>query len=141
MNRIFGLAMMAVFVLGCNFSSSNNANNSNNSNNASSAGAKSKGDFSTPKAAVETFIKAGTARDVELLNQCFDAGSPGEFRRFRDKTATAKDLDEMAEFTQGAQVGEATESGDEAVVSVKFKQRDEKIKMKRSDGNWRILDF
>lgn len=145
MRSILALGLLASMAVGCSFSTNNNNNNSNsnsnNSNNSNSSNAGATGDFSTPKAAVQTFIKASTSRDKELLSQCFDAGSPGEFRRYREKTASAKDLDELAEFASGAEVDEATESGDSAMVKVKFKSRDEEIKMKRSDGKWRILDF
>jgi hypothetical protein len=141
MRTVLALICLGFMVLGCNFGNSNNNNNSNNANNDNSSASNSSGDFSTPKAAVQTFIKAGSNRDKELLSQCFDSGGPGEFRRYREKTASQKDLDGLAEFVQGAEVGEASESGDSAMVKVKFKQRDEEIKMKRTDGKWRILDF
>jgi hypothetical protein len=75
------------------------------------------------------------------FSQCFDAESPGEFRKYREKTASQKDLDGLAEFVSGAQVTDVKESGDRALVSVKFKARNEEITMKKSAGSWKILDF
>jgi len=137
--------LMLVLMVGCSLSGSNNHNTSNgsaNSNSSDKSGAgKSKGDFSSPKAAVYTFIAAGANRDAEMLSQCFDSESPGEFRKFREKTASQKDLDGLAEFVSGAQITDVKESGDRAVVSVKFKARDEEISLKKSAGGWKILDF
>lgn len=100
-----------------------------------------KGDFSTPRAAVETFIAAGTNRDADLVSQCFDAESPVEFRKLREKTASQKEMDELADFVRGAQIKDVKETGDRAVVSVIFKQRNEEISMKKSASGWKILDF
>lgn len=140
-------SLALLLLTGCN-SSSNNSNASNstsNSNNATSSNtsvaAKAKGDFSTPKAAVETFIAAATSRDADLLSQCFDASGPNEFRKLREKTASQKDLDGLATFAQGAQVLDTKEKGDLARVSVKFKERDEEITMKKSADGWKIVDF
>lgn len=133
----FGL--LVLMLLACNYSNTGNTNNSNNSNNNKSE--KAKGDFSTPRATVETFIMAGTNRDADLLSRCFDASSPGEFRKYRDKTASQKEMDEMAEFVQHAQVTDSKESGDNAIVSVKFKKRNEEITMKKSADGWKIVDF
>lgn len=133
----FGLLVLTL--LACNYSNTGNTNNSNNSNNNKSE--KAKGDFSTPKAAVETFIMAGTKRDADLLSRCFDASSAGEFRKYRDKTASQKEMDEMAEFVQDAQVTDSKETGDNAIVSVKFKKRNEEITMKKSADGWKIVDF
>jgi hypothetical protein len=134
-----------LLMTGCSLSGSNNNNTSNGSANSNisdkSGSGKSKGDFSSPKAAVYTFIAAGTNRDAEMLSQCFDAESPGEFRKLREKTASQKDLDGLAEFVNGAQITEAKESGDRAVVGVKFKARNEEISMKKSAAGWKILDF
>lgn len=146
MRSISVIALLGLMVLGCNFSTGNNNNNGNGNNgndsSKNSGGSSSaKGDFSTPKAALETFFRAGANRDAELLSQCFDPSGPGEFRAYREKTATAKQMDQMAEFVQGAEFLSAEERGDEALAQVKFKERDEKIKMKRTDGRWRIVDF
>lgn len=134
--------LLVLMLLACNYSNTSNTNNSNNSNNSNkNESEKAKGDFSTPKAAVETFIKAGTNRDADLLSRCFDASSPGEFRKYRDKTASQKEMDEMAEFVQDAQVTDVNETGDNAKVSVKFKKRNEEITMKKSADGWKIVDF
>lgn len=138
-------SFVCLLLIGCNSKLSNTSNTSNsssstpNSNNASRPGAN--GDFSTPKAAVETFISAGSNRDAALLSQCFHPDSPGEFRKLREKTSSARDLDELAGFVEGATVGDVDEKGDKAVVKVAFKKRNEEISMKKSEGDWKILDF
>lgn len=146
MRTVLAIALLGLMVLGCSFSTGNNINNSGNINGNDNAknnggGSSAKGDFSTPKAALETFFRAGASKDAELLSQCFDPSSPGEFRAYREKTATAKQMDQMAEFVQGAEFLSAEERDDLALAQVKFKERDEKIKMKRTDGKWRIVDF
>ena len=144
MRNIFVCCLMLLFLTSCSLSGSNNANNSSRNSNegpATSGGANAKSDFSSPRAAVETFIAAGTNKDADLLSQCFDAESPGEFRKLREKTASQKDLDSLAEFVRGAQITDVKENGYSAMVSVKFKQRDEQIKMKKSDAGWKIVDF
>jgi hypothetical protein len=72
---------LTLLLTGCSLSSSNNNNASNggtNSNSGSdkSAASKSKGDFSSPKAAVYTFIAAGTNRDAELLQSVLRRRKP-----------------------------------------------------------------
>ena len=149
-----GLALL--LLTGCSSGNSNGSNSTGNSanttgstnttssttgSNTTSSTTKAKGDFSTPKAAVETFIAAGTARDADLISRCFDAGSPGEFRKLREKTASPKELDELAEFVKGGQVLGSKETGDTALVSVKFSKRDEEIEMKKSADGWKIVDF
>lgn len=135
-------------LLACNYSNTNNTNTPKNSNTTSNTNnankpdsTTTKADFSTPKTAVETFINAASNRDANLLSRCFDAESAGEFRKFREKTASQKDLDELAEFAQGAKVTDVEESGDAAEVNVKFKARDEQITMRRGADGWKIVDF
>lgn len=150
-----GLALL--LLTGCSSGNSNDSNSTGNSTNVKSSNTgstatstpgsntsgatKAKGDFSTPKAAVETFIAASASRDADLISQCFAAESPGEFRKLREKTASPKELDELAEFTQGAQVGDAQEKGDSALVKVKFNKRDEEISMTKTSDGWKIVDF
>jgi len=146
-----GLALLLLTGCGGGNSNSNNSNASNsknssnttNSSNASggSGAAKTKGDFSTPRAAVETFIAASSARDADLISRCFAAESAGEFRKLREKTASPKELAELAEFVEGAQVGDAKEKGESALVSVKFNKRDEEIAMTKTADGWKIVDF
>lgn len=103
---------------------------------------ETKGDFSAPKYAVMTFFAAAEHRDIDLLSQCFDAGSPNEFRKLRERTASKKELEDLAMFVEGAQILDVQEYDvDKAEVSVKFKDRDEKIVLRKSNGIWRILDF
>ena len=139
------VCLMLLLMIGCSPGSSNNISTTNRvtdpNNNANPGAGKAKGDFSSPRAAVYTFIAAGTNRDAEVLSQCFDAESPGEFRKLREKTASQKELDDLAEFVKGAQITDVKESGDRAVVSVTFKARNEEISMKKSAAGWKILDF
>lgn len=122
-------------------STSTKSSNTSVSSNTSGA-ARAKGDFSTPKAAVETFIAASMSRDADLISQCFAAESPAEFRKLREKAATPKELDELAEFVEGAQVGDVKFRGEDlARVSVKFNKRDEEITMTKTDDGWKIVDF
>ena len=142
-----GLALL--LLTGCGSDNSNNSSPARNTNNSNpgttgsntSGAAKTKGDFSTPKAAVETFIAAGQSRDADLISRCFDANSPGEFRKLREKTATPKELDELATFVRGARVIDAAEKGDSARVKVKFNERDEEMTMNKSADGWKIVDF
>ncbi|GEM_PF-2758797 len=139
---LLSCGFILLIALGCYNSNTNNTSNSNNKNGSDKPDIpKSKGDFSTPKAAVETFIAAAENKDLDLLSKCFDVESPGEFRRYREKTATQKDLDSLANFAQGATVKDVEERGNSAMVRVKFKQRDEEIEMKKSSDGWKILDF
>ena len=138
------VCLILLSMLGCSLRNSNNINTSNRNNSQSSGtsgGGNAKSDFSSPRAAVETFIAAGANRDADLLSQCFDADSPGEFRKLREKTASQKDLDELADFVKGAQITDVKELGDKAIVSVAFKARHEQINMKKSASGWKILDF
>lgn len=125
-----------------NTNNTNTARNANNSNDANKPdAAKTKADFSTPKAAIDTFISAAANRDAELLSKCFDADSPKEFLKFRDKTASQKDLDELAQFVQGAKITGLEEAGNAAEVSVQFNERNEQIAMKKTAEGWKIVDF
>lgn len=140
-------SLASLLLIGCNLPGSNNttnssANSSNKDGNPSFANrAKPGGDFSTPKAAVQTFITAGTNRDKELLSQCFHPDSAGEFRKLREKTSTPEELADLANFVGGGVVGDAEERGDRALVKVAFKKRNEEISMKKLEGDWKIVDF
>jgi hypothetical protein len=140
-----GLSLL--LLIGCSSRGTSDLGNSGTNisksegNTAYAKRAKPRGDFSTPKSAVETFITAGLNKDADLLSQCFHPDSPGEFRKLREKTSSAKDLDELATFVRGAEIVDVKEKGDSAVVSVVFKSRNEEIRMKKSEGDWKILDF
>lgn len=151
LRSIAACGLIALLLTGCSSQLSSNSRSADNSRNADNSNsdsgpayanrAKPRGDFSTPKAAVETFIRAGTNRDADLLSQCFHPKSPGEFRKFREKTSSAKELDDLSTFVRGAEVIDVKENGDSAVASVAFKERNEKISMKKSAGDWKVLDF
>jgi hypothetical protein len=106
----------------------------------SQAAAKVKEDFSTPRAAVETFFAAAAARDADVLSRCFGDG-PKEFEPLRKRQLGKADLDHMAaEFGVGKVV--SVEQGENAAfVMVKLRSRDEKIEMTRIGNAWKISDF
>ena len=99
-------------------------------------------DFSTPKSAVETFILASTQMDKNVLSECFSDHSPGEWDEIRNKTVSKKDLKELKEFVQGAEITNIEMEGEnQAIVFVKFTTRDEKIHTVKENGRWFISDF
>jgi hypothetical protein len=106
-------------------------------------GRQAKGDFSTPKAAVETFIAAAAARDADLLSQSVADNASGEFAKLRDKTAGQEDLDGLAQLLQGGEITDVKvdEPNSAAVVAVKLKSRYERIKLTRAVAGWKIVDF
>jgi hypothetical protein len=103
----------------------------------------SDGDFSTPQAAVQTFIAASAARDLDLLSRCFAEGAPREFDGLRKKTATPEELDQLVEFMQGARITDVriNDSAGTAVVDVKLTSRDEHMSMRKIDTGWKLVDF
>jgi len=105
--------------------------------------AKVRAIFTTPEAAIETFLAAAATRDLERLSQCFADNAPREWDRLRNKTAGKQELDQLAEFVQGALVGDAKLSPDgiTATVPVRFRARNEIIKMINTVNGWRIVDF
>jgi hypothetical protein len=104
---------------------------------------KAREDFSTPKAAIETFIAAAVARDLDMLSQCFADNAPGEFDGLRKKTAGKKELDQLAESFQGATVANVVIelNGTTANVEVRRRIRDERIQLIKTVKGWRIVDF
>jgi hypothetical protein len=103
---------------------------------------KLKADFSTPRAAIETFFAAAAARDLDMLSQCFADNAPGEFDGLRKKTAGKNDLDQFAEFVQGAIITNVVmENGTTATVAVRFRSRDERIQLTKTVNGWRVVDF
>jgi hypothetical protein len=104
---------------------------------------KLKADFSTPKAAIETFFAAAAARDLDMLSLCFANTAPAEFDGLRKKTASKTELDQLAEFVLGATVANVDMSPNEttATVAVRFRSRDERIQLTKTAKGWRIVDF
>lgn len=113
---------------------------------------QNKEDFSSPDGVVQTFIDAGMNKDQEILSKCFSENSPGEWDKFRNKSLSGQELEELKEFVDGAKIT-GLEKGkirlgrrrgsrkNQAVVLVKFKSRDEKIRVVRKDHRWYIVDF
>jgi hypothetical protein len=104
------------------------------------AAAKVKEDFSTPRAAVETFFAAAAARDVDVVSRCFVEGRK-EFEPLRNKQIPERELEAFSqEFGVGKVVG--VEQGEQAAyVMVKLKSRDETIEMRKVGNAWKIYDF
>lgn len=111
-------------------------------------------DFTTPDGVVKTFIKAGTEKDKDLLSECFIEDSYREWKKIKDKSITDQELDDLKDFVEGAKVTgvkldktrrfrrrRGAKRGANAVVSVKFKSRDEEIHVQEVDHRWYIVDF
>ena len=76
-------------------------------------------DFCRPEAAVQTFISACAEMDTALLARCFSADAAGEFQPIVEGTASDKDLAELKEMFDGAEVVEATIGADEETATVR----------------------
>ena len=98
-------------------------------------------DFSTPRAAVQTLITAATTKNVDLLSQCFAETASEEFKPFRTKSASADDLNEIAELFKGATVAAEETQGGSATVNVKLQTREEEIELSKSAEGWKVVDF
>ncbi|WP_295436985.1 hypothetical protein [uncultured Thiodictyon sp.] len=100
------------------------------------------GNFSTPRAAVQTLIAAATARNGELLSHCFADSAAEEFTSLRSQTASQKDLDDLATLFQGATVTDEQIKDDRhATVSVKLSARSEEIALTKTADGWQVVDF
>lgn len=99
-------------------------------------------DFSTPRSAVQTLITAAAARDMELLSRCFADSAAEEFTPLRTRSASAKDLDDLAGLFQDAAITAERIEGDRtATVTVKLKTRNEEIDLVRTGAAWQVADF
>ena len=105
------------------------------------ATAKFKEDFSTPRAAVETFFAAAAARDADVLSRCFSEDSPREFESARKKQIPSEGLDHLAKEFGVGKVVDVKQNETKAVVEVKLNSRDETIHMVMTVGGWKIRDF
>jgi hypothetical protein len=103
-------------------------------------------DFCRPEAAVQTFISACAKKDTELLARCFSADSEGEFQPIVEGTASDKDLDELQEMFDGAEVAEASIGADEETATVRVNltlesRPHEDIKLVKEGEEWKIQGF
>ncbi len=99
-------------------------------------------DFASPRAAVQTLIAAAAARDAQLLSQCFAETAAKEFAPLRTRTASAKELDDLAALFEGAAVTEdRVKANRTATVAVKLRSRNEEIELVRDGERWRVVDF
>ena len=136
---ILALMILAVMLAGCTTKAGTGAPTAQPGGN----GQPAKGDFSTPRAAVETFIAAAAARDADVLSQSIADSAAGEFARLREKTAGKEDLDGIAQLLQGGGVTDVKidEPNGTAVVAVKLRSRDERIQLTKAGSGWKIVDF
>lgn len=127
-----------------NFSGMSASSNANAANYNSPVVAKTRADFSTPRAAVETFIAASANRDVDLLSRCFDVNSAEEFSIFREKTVSREMLNDMATPARASEIlsiSPERDRDDVVTVNVKFGERNLRMVVRKSDAGWKIVDF
>lgn len=99
-------------------------------------------DFSSPRAAVQTLIAAAAARDAQLLSQCFAETAAKEFAPLRARTASVRELDDLAALFEGATVTEERAKVNRtATVAVKLRSRNEEIELVRDGDRWQVVDF
>jgi hypothetical protein len=103
-------------------------------------------DFSRPESAVATFIDACTAKDAELIAQCFSTHADGEFAALARGEAGEEDLEELKRMFEGASIVDTTMAQDEssAVVRVKLQwegRNHEDLVLADEGGAWKIRSF
>jgi tetratricopeptide (TPR) repeat protein len=62
------------------------------------------GDFSTPEATINTFIRSATTGNAEVLSRCFHERAAGEFDDFRNNTLNQKQLTGIASMLKNAKI-------------------------------------
>ncbi len=102
-------------------------------------------DFSTPEGTVKAFFKGCADRDLEAISRCFSKDAAGEFRVIIDKTATAKELDELYKMFKDASIAGTKRIGEEradvGVLLPNHPRGKETLSLLNRDGTWKILDF
>ena len=103
-------------------------------------------DFSTPEAAVGTFIRGCAEKDVEILSQCFSNDAEKEFSGIIAKEVNEKDLNELEQMFGRASVTEAVmkAGGMSAAVKVKLEwegRPDETLTVVKEGADWKIQGF
>jgi len=103
-------------------------------------------DFCRPEAAVQTFISACAKKDTALLARCFSADAEKEFSAIVDGTASEKDLGELQEMFDGAEVGEAAIGADAETATVRVNltledRPNEDLKLVKEGEEWKIQGF
>ncbi len=109
--------------------------------NTSSKTQMQKPDFSSPEAAVRTFVRAAIAKDVDLLAKCVHKDCAEEFKTLLNKSTSDEMIKQLAEMFTDAEVGDAKEEKIDAHVAVKLTSRDEVLTMRKSDAGWQLVDF
>ena len=98
-------------------------------------------DLSSPRATVQTFINAAKEKDEIALSYCFSKEAEREFHKEINLKLSYADLEEYSEMADGAEVISIEEHGEQAVVEVKFKNRDERISLIKNGSHWLIANF
>lgn len=103
-------------------------------------------DFCRPEAAVQTFISACADKDAALLARCFSADAEGEFSAIVEGTASEKDLDELHEMFDGAEVAEAAIGAEAETATVRVNltmegRPNEDLKLVKEGEEWKIQGF
>lgn len=97
--------------------------------------------FGSPRATMESFIRSAEKKVPELMAACIAESASAEFSRLRKGELSDSEFADMCDFFTGAEVVSVEEEGDEAVVSVKTKRRDEEISLVKEADGWKIADF
>ncbi|MFH1437136.1 MAG: hypothetical protein ABIJ56_15620 [Pseudomonadota bacterium] len=103
-------------------------------------------DFSTPEAAVNTFIRGAAKKDIDILSQCFSSDAEKEFAGILEKDASEKDLVELEQMFGRASVTETVmkAGGTSAAVKVKLEwegRPDETLNVVKEGSGWKIQGF
>ena len=103
-------------------------------------------DFSTPEAAVSTFIRGAAKKDIEILSQCFSSDAEKEFHAIIAKDVSEKDLGELEQMFGRASVTEAVMKAGATSAAVKVKlewegRPDETLNVVKEGADWKIQGF
>jgi hypothetical protein len=103
-------------------------------------------DLSTPEAAVATFIRGCEAKDLDVLCQCISYLAEDELVPLRNRTASSKDLDELANLFREATIKSTDKKDSTAFVELNLKssRKTETIIViidDERDRRWKIQSF
>jgi len=102
-----------------------------------------KPDFSTPRAAAETFIRAMQTRDVETLARCYNTSVVGENHATMLEIIKQWPLDGYARVFAGARVADvkiSERNAHRAAVTVRFADGDtERLTLAEGPSGWNLV--
>jgi hypothetical protein len=101
-------------------------------------------DFSSPEAAVETFIRACEDNDLDLISECFSEKAAEQFDSVRDKSISSRELGKLTRRFKGGKIGATDEISDtSASVDVRPKGGGdiEVVILYKEDDEWKIGNF